>query len=142
VPVMYDGDTVLIATGGAAAPVRFGVIVPETPAATTQASTAPSTEKSTATSPSTQKADSGKRGWTIAPPGYELRLRMSGLLWPEAADRLAHTAYMTRERVGAGQVILFASSPTFRAAALGTTRILANALVCGPGMGAEQTIKP
>ena len=29
-----------------------------------------------------------------------------------------------------------------RAATLGTTRILANALVCGPGMGASHPIRP
>jgi hypothetical protein len=67
---------------------------------------------------------------------------MSGLLWPEAADRIADTAYLTRERIGAGQVILFASNPTLRAGALGTSRVLANALVYGPGMGATQAIKP
>jgi hypothetical protein len=81
-------------------------------------------------------------GWTIAPLGFEMRLRMSGLLWPEAADRLANAAYVTRESVGTGQVILFASDPTFRAAALGTSRIFANAITFGPGMGASEPIKP
>ncbi|HWB19425.1 MAG TPA: hypothetical protein VG711_03925, partial [Phycisphaerales bacterium] len=81
-------------------------------------------------------------GWTVAPAGYELRLRMSGLLWPEAADRLAHAAAVAREGVGNGQVIVFADSPTFRAAALGTTRIFENAVVCGPGMGANAPITP
>src|SRR5262249_43344210 len=80
--------------------------------------------------------------WAPTPEGYQLRLRMSGLLWPEAADRLANTAYVTRESVGAGQVILFASSPTFRCSTKGTTRIYANALILGPGMGAQQPIKP
>jgi hypothetical protein len=81
-------------------------------------------------------------GWTIAPPGFEMRLRMSGLVWPEAADRLANAAYVTRESVGAGELILFASDPTFRGAALGTSRIFANAIVFGPGMGASEPIKP
>jgi hypothetical protein len=83
-----------------------------------------------------------KPGWSVAPPGHELRLRMSGLLWPEAADRVVHSAYVTREAVGAGQVILFADSPTFRGAAGGTARVFANAVVLGPGMGASQPIKP
>jgi hypothetical protein len=88
------------------------------------------------------KKEKPSPGWTIAPPGYEMRLRMSGLLWPEAADRLANAAYVTRESIGSGQLVLFASDPTFRAAALGTTRIFSNAVVCGPGMGASQPIKP
>jgi hypothetical protein len=88
------------------------------------------------------KPEKPKPGWTIAPPGYELRLRMSGLLWPEAAERLANTAYLTRESIGSGQIILFADDPNFRAAALGTSRLFANAIVYGPGMGASQPIKP
>ena len=47
------------------------------------------------------------------------RLRLSGLLWPEARERLALTAYATVERVGAGQIILFASPPSFRGATPG-----------------------
>jgi hypothetical protein len=81
-------------------------------------------------------------GWTIAPKGYEMRLRMSGLLWPEAADRLANSAYVTREGIGSGQIILFAGDPNFRAATLGTARIFQNAVVFGPGMGASQPIRP
>jgi hypothetical protein len=89
-----------------------------------------------------EKKEEPKPGWLIAPPGFELRLRMSGLLWPEAADRIANSAYCTQERIGSGQVILFANSPTFRAAARGTTRVMSNALICGPGMGANQPIRP
>jgi murein tripeptide amidase MpaA len=89
-----------------------------------------------------KKDDKPAPGWTIAPPNFELRLRMSGLLWPEASERIANSAYVTREQVGAGQVILFAGDPVFRAAALGTTRVFSNAVVYGPGMGARQAIKP
>jgi hypothetical protein len=39
-------------------------------------------------------------------------LRLSGLLWPEARERMAESAYATVERVGSGQIILFASLPT------------------------------
>ncbi len=65
-------------------------------------------------------------------------LRLAGLLWPEAVERLALTAYVTVERLGAGQVILFASSPSFRAYFKGTARLLANAVVYGPSLGASQ----
>jgi Zinc carboxypeptidase len=67
-----------------------------------------------------------------------VRLRLSGLLWPEARERLALSAYATVERVGAGQIILFASPPSFRGATPGTARLFANALVYGPSLGASQ----
>jgi hypothetical protein len=71
-----------------------------------------------------------------------MHLRMSGLLWPEATHRLANSAYVTRESVGRGQIILFAARPTFRAATLGPARIMLNAMIYGPGYGAAQPIRP
>ncbi|MGC8989372.1 MAG: hypothetical protein ACP5MD_04550, partial [Verrucomicrobiia bacterium] len=81
-------------------------------------------------------------GWAALPPGAEMHLRMSGLLWPEAAHRLANAAWVTRESCGRGQIILFATPPTFRAATAGTTRVFLNALVYGPGFGAAQPVRP
>lgn len=81
-------------------------------------------------------------GWAALPPGTEMHLRMSGLLWPEAAHRLANAAWVTRESCGRGQIILFATPPTFRAATVGTTRVFLNALVYGPGFGAAQPVRP
>ncbi|MBK7642160.1 MAG: hypothetical protein IPJ19_03790 [Planctomycetes bacterium] len=69
------------------------------------------------------------------------RLRLSGLLWPEARDRIADSAWCTRERKGSGQVILFACSPDFRNWFRGTMRLYANAIVYGPGVGANQPTK-
>lgn len=66
------------------------------------------------------------------------RLRLSGLLWPEARERLADSGYAIVERKGAGQVILFASPPDFRNWCRATMRLLANAIVYGPGAGANQ----
>ncbi len=63
------------------------------------------------------------------------RLHLSGLLWPEAAGRLARTAYVTREEVGSGQVILFLDEPLFRGWMLGTRRLFLNAVLWGPGLG-------
>jgi hypothetical protein len=65
------------------------------------------------------------------------RLHLSGLLWPEAAARLARTAYATREGLGKGQVILFTDEPGYRGWTLGTRRLLINALLYGPGLGTE-----
>jgi len=62
-------------------------------------------------------------------------LRLSGLLWPEARERWANTAYLTQERAGKGQVILFAFQPDFRGYFHGSERLLINALLFGPGLG-------
>ncbi|GIS05009.1 MAG: hypothetical protein CM15mP108_1130 [Gammaproteobacteria bacterium] len=48
------------------------------------------------------------------PSGNDLNVRMSGLVWPEASQRIANSAYLTRERIGDGQVILFSGEPNFR----------------------------
>lgn len=65
------------------------------------------------------------------------RVRMSGLLWPEARARIADSAWLTVERQGAGQVILFAASPVFRGWFRANARLFANAVVYGPGLGAS-----
>ena len=67
-------------------------------------------------------------------------MRLSGLLWPEARERLAGTAYATVERVGAGQIILFATDPFFRGYFEGSGRLLLNAVVLGPGMGVSSPV--
>ena len=63
------------------------------------------------------------------------RLRLSGLLWPEAAVRMEKSAYLTTEHIGHGQVILFAQEPNFRGYWHGTRRLLINAVLLGPGCG-------
>lgn len=64
-------------------------------------------------------------------------LRLSGLLWPEARARLADSAYLTRESRGRGEIILFAGQPCFRGQFTGSMRLLENALLMGPGLGAR-----
>jgi hypothetical protein len=68
------------------------------------------------------------------------RLRLGGLLWPEARLRIANSAYLTRESLGDGQIILFASSPCFRGYHQGSARLFSNALIFGPGLGSRQPI--
>ncbi|MBP7148835.1 MAG: hypothetical protein KBD01_14970 [Acidobacteria bacterium] len=63
------------------------------------------------------------------------RLHLGGLLWPEAAGRLARTAYVAREKVGRGQVILFVDDPLLRGWTIGTRRLFENAVLFGPGLG-------
>jgi hypothetical protein len=140
VPVVFSGDTVLVSPPDVQAPVRLGVF--EEAASTARQSTKTTGARSAAPSAKASEEEEDGASPTFAPPGHAMRLRMSGLLWPEAAERLANTAYVTRESVGSGQVILFASNPTFRAAALGTTRLFANAIVYGPGLGASHPIRP
>ncbi len=65
-------------------------------------------------------------------------LRLSGLLWPEARQRLADTAYATVEPVGRGQIILFATDPTYRMWLSGLQRLFLNAVLLGPGIGTSQ----
>ena len=87
------------------------------------------------------EGEAGLIGWAPRPAGQELRVRAGGLMWPEARDRIASAAYLTRQSVGRGQVILFAHPPAFRAAQLGAMRVLENALILGPGMGTNQAIE-
>jgi hypothetical protein len=61
-------------------------------------------------------------------------LRLSGLLWPEARRRWAETAYITQERMGGGQIIMFADDPYQRAYFHSTRQLFVNALLLGPGM--------
>ncbi len=117
VPVMVGQAPVLMSTG--TAPVRFGQLAADAAA-----------------------KEPARVGWGFVPAGQRLDLRISGLLWPEAAQRLANAAYLTRESVGSGQVILFAAPPIFRGTTWGTARLLANALVYGPGFGASHPIVP
>lgn len=63
------------------------------------------------------------------------RMHLGGLLWPEAAARLARTAYATHEPVGRGQVILFNGAPAFRRWTVESERLLVNAILLGPGLG-------
>ncbi len=65
-------------------------------------------------------------------------LRLSGILWPEAAERLAGSTYVYREARGRGQMIAFLGNPVYRSAFHGTTRLFVNAVLLGPGMGARQ----
>ena len=65
-------------------------------------------------------------------------LRLGGLLWPEARARLAESSWLTVERKGHGQIVLFAAPPAFRGYHLASARLFANAVVLGPGLGADQ----
>ncbi len=116
-PILFGSGAVLMAKGPVEAPLRYGVLEEDA-----------------------SRTEAGRIGWCTIPAGKNLRLRMSGLLWPEAAERIANGAAVTREAVGRGQVVLFADPPTFRAASLGTARVFMNAVVYGPGMGASQPI--
>ena len=118
-PVLYSNYPVLMTGGGSKAAVRIGEL-----------------------SQNTQVDAYRTINWSDIPPGNDLNVRMSGLVWPEAAQRIANSAYLTQERYGRGQLILFAGEPNFRAAALGTNRLWLNAVIYGAGLGARQVINP
>ena len=77
---------------------------------------------------------------TVVRLADEEDLRLSGLLWPEARERLALTAYATVESVGRGQIILFATDPTQRMWLPGMQRLFLNAVLLGPGMGTSRPL--
>ncbi len=74
-------------------------------------------------------------GVTVVRLASPERMHLGGLLWPEAAGRWSGTAWLTRESVGRGQVLLFLENPAFRGVTLGARRLLVNAVVYGPGAG-------
>ena len=77
---------------------------------------------------------------TVVRLADENQVRLSGLLWPEARQRLAESAYATVESVGRGQIILFATDPTYRMWLPGMERLFLNAVLLGPGMGTSQPL--
>ena len=78
--------------------------------------------------------------WSTLPAGKDINVRMSGLVWPEASQRIANSAYLTREKIGKGQLILFSGEPNYRGSALGTNRLWLNAVVYGAGLGTNQKV--
>lgn len=117
-PVLVGNGPVLLAGDGTEAPVRLGWAAPG--------------------------PDQGftSLGWGVVPAGRPFYLRLAGLLWPEAAQRLANGAYLARQRLGAGQLLLFAFPPTFRSGTPATARLFANAVIFGPGLGAHPALVP
>lgn len=127
-PLLYSDQPVLMSNEKNEAVIRIGVI--EQVASDNESKKAKN------------KKDDKKKafGWSSIPDGHELRVRMSGLLWPEAAHRIANSAYLTREKVSKGQIILFSGQPNFRGSARGTNRLLLNALIYGAGLGTSAKV--
>ena len=118
-PLLWlGGNQTLLTNQSAQAAVRVGVLHPS------------------------EDAEAARIGWSSVPAGQELRVRMSGLLWPEAAQRISNAVYLARQSHGEGQVILFAGQPVFRGATQGTARLLLNAIVYGSGLGADAPVIP
>ena len=118
-PLLYSNYPILMAGSGSKAVIRVGEL--------------------------TQNNNQDKYktiNWSDIPPGNELNVRMSGLVWPEASVRIANSAYLTQERYGKGQIILFSGEPNFRGSTLGTNRVWLNAVVYGSGLGTSPRIKP
>lgn len=78
---------------------------------------------------------------TPARLGERGNVRLSGLLWPEAENRLAETPWATREAIGRGQIILFATQPNFRGYFHDSERLLLNSVFFGPGMGTARSVE-
>ncbi len=118
-PLLYSNFPVLMAGSGSKAVIRIGELIKDT------------------------NQDTYKTiNWSDIPAGNDLNVRMSGLVWPEASARIANSAYLTQERYGKGQIILFSGEPNFRGSTLGTNRLWLNAVVYGSGMGTSARINP
>lgn len=143
-PLLAFRGAVLMAAGGVEAPIRYGLLSPGTRTAPTETRPASGADQTATNDEKGKKEPSGasRVGWASLPSGTQMHLRMSGLVWPEATYRLAHSAWVTRERLGRGQVILFASPPTFRSGARGAMRVFLNAVVLGPGLGTRPPMRP
>ena len=118
-PLLYANQPVLMTDGSADAVVRVGQLVKNY-----------------------GNDEARALNWSTLPKGYDMQVRMSGLVWPEASQRIANSAYLTRERLGRGQIILFSGQPNFRGATRGATRLWLNALVYGSGLGTSSIINP
>ena len=116
-PILYGNYPILMTSDSAQAAVRVGELIND---------------------PSKETVRS--INWSTIPAGKDINVRMSGLVWPEASQRIANSAYLTRERVGKGQVILFSGEPNYRGSALGTNRLWLNAVIYGAGLGTSSEI--
>ena len=150
-PLLVGRGPLLMAKDRVQAPIRYGLFEPRAsePAADpaqcageSQCSGKEGADACCAVDEQKGDADVPRVGWAALPPDTALRLRLSGLIWPEAVQRLANAAWCTRERVGRGQIILFASAPAFRGTARAMSRVYLNAIVYGPGLGAALPIRP
>ena len=118
VPVLYGNYPILMTGGNSEAALRIGELLPN------------------------KESETKTINWSQIPSGYDLSVRMSGLVWPEASQRIANSAYLTREKMGKGQIILFSGEPNFRGSALGTNRLWLNAVVYGSGLGTNSLVTP
>ena len=118
-PLLYSNFPVLMAGSGSKAVIRVGELINDA------------------------NQDIYKTiNWSDIPAGNDLNIRMSGLVWPEASARIANSAYLTQERYGKGQIILFSGEPNFRGSSLGTNRLWLNSVVYGSGLGTSSRITP
>ena len=117
IPILYANNPILMTGGNAEAPIRIGELIQNNEIKKNRAI-----------------------NWSQIPKGYDLNVRLSGLVWPEASQRIANSAYITREKIGKGQVILFSGEPNFRGSTRGTNRLWLNAVIYGSGLGTETLI--
>ena len=117
IPILYANNPILMTGGNTEAPIRIGELIKN------------------------DKVEEVRTiNWSQLPKGFDLNVRMSGLVWPEASQRIANSAYLTREKIGKGQVILFSGEPNFRGSTIGTNRLWLNAVIYGSGLGTNTLV--
>ena len=115
-PILYSKQPVLMTSNRAEAVVRIGSIEPN------------------------NGSEIKQLNWSTIPADHDIKVRISGLVWPEASEKIANSAYLTREQIGNGQLILFSGQPNFRGSTRGTSRLWLNAVVYGAGLGTTPRI--
>ena len=115
-PILYSKQPVLMTSNRAEAVIRIGSIEPN------------------------NGSEIKQLNWSTIPADHDIKVRMSGLVWPEASEKIANSAYLTREQIGNGQLILFSGQPNFRGSTRGTSRLWLNAVVYGAGLGTTPRI--
>ena len=115
-PILYSKQPVLMTSNRAEAVVRIGSIEPN------------------------NGSEIKQLNWSTIPADHDIKVRISGLVWPEASEKIANSAYLTREQIGNGQLILFSGQPNFRGSTKGTSRLWLNAVVYGAGLGTTPRI--
>ena len=115
-PILYSKQPVLMTSNSAEAIIRIGSIEPN------------------------NGSEIKQLNWSTIPANHVIKVRMSGLVWSEASERIANSAYLTREQIGNGQLILFSGQPNFRGSTRGTSRLWLNAVVYGAGLGTTPRI--
>ena len=76
-----------------------------------------------------------RKGYNVASFVDKGKLRVSGFVWEDMMEALPGKAYLVAERVGEGNIILYADDPNFRAYWDGLNRLFFSGILFGSSLG-------